>query len=87
MIVKEIRNQMSRIMVLNDNATFTALNGCRMVEVDDKLDTDEIEKCLEEIRAGETRSKNFHIIGEFDSIGIFKLTVHTPKSLNEPIED
>ena len=38
-----------RIMVLNDGDTFTNLDNCMIVEVDDSLITEEIEEALSEI--------------------------------------
>jgi len=35
-----------RIMVLNDGTTFTSLEGCKIVNVPDHYDTDDIEEGL-----------------------------------------
>lgn len=40
---------MSRIMVLNDGETYTSLAGCRIVEIDDNIETDDIEPALKDM--------------------------------------
>lgn len=55
----------SRIMVLNDGETFTALAGCQIVEVDDNLTVDQIESCLKTLYRDNRTCKKAKILGGF----------------------
>lgn len=48
---------MSYIMVLNDGETFTDLAGCRIVEVPDNWETEEIEEALESINDPDSEAR------------------------------
>ena len=36
------------VMILNDGETFTSLKGCKIVEVPDKMDTQDVEEALKD---------------------------------------
>jgi len=52
------------IVVLNDGETFTALDGCKIVEVPEDMSTDEIEEALKE------ESDNIRTVGSCDNKSI-----------------
>ena len=56
---------MAIIMVLNDGETFTTLDGCRMIQVPDDWDTDQIEKALHEDFGDPEPHPNLMVLCEF----------------------
>jgi hypothetical protein len=59
----------SKIMVLRDGETFTSIQGCQIVEIDDDLSTYEIEECLDIIYRSNDVCSNARILGGFDENG------------------
>ena len=60
-----------KIMVLSDGETFTSIQGCQIVEVDDILNIDETEECLSRLNRNNETLDNAKILGGFDSDGNF----------------
>jgi len=62
---------MSRIMVLNDGETYTAIRGCQIVEVPDAATDDDIDIYLDILNRDHNDCANADIIGGFDEDGNF----------------
>lgn len=53
------------LMVLDDGETYSGLFGCTIVQVPSDLSAEQIEEVLDEIRNGNTKLGEKHIVTEF----------------------
>ena len=56
-------------MVLNDGETFSLLQGCQIVEIDNNIKDDEIEEYLDVLNKQNGYSSNARILGGFSING------------------
>ena len=60
-----------KIMILNDGVTYTAIQGCQIVEIDQSATADDIDIYLERLNMYHEDVDNAKIIGRFDEDGTF----------------
>jgi hypothetical protein len=58
------------IMVLNDGETFTSLEGCRLVAVENNPETDEIEELIKTIGSDDFDLRKAWVVREFGEVPV-----------------
>lgn len=64
-----------KIMVLNDGETWSTIAGCQIVEIDDGLNHDQIEECLNTLYRENTDCDKAKILGGYDKNAKFHRNV------------